>query len=163
MDRVNEQEISLRTATPEDETFLLDVYASTRLDELEGTGWDDNQKLAFIKMQFLVRERTYPQVDSKIIVLNGHPVGRLMVDRNEDAILLRDIALLAPYRNAGVGSRLVQELLQEADAAGKPVHLHVLAMSPAVRLYERLGFRSSGDEAGAAYLEMKWVPATKMN
>lgn len=163
MDRVNEPEISLRPATPGDEDFLLDVYASTRLDELEGTGWDDNQKLAFIKMQFLVRERTYPQVDSKIILLNGRPVGRLMVDRNEDAILLRDIALLTEYRNAGIGSRLVHELLQEAGAAGKPVHLHVLAMSPAVRLYERLGFRASGDEAGKAYLEMKWVPATKMN
>lgn len=163
MDHVNEQEISLRAATPDDEAFLLDVYASTRIDELAGTGWDDNQKLAFIRMQFLVRERTYPQVDSRIILLNGRPVGRLMVDRNDDAILLRDIALLTEYRNSGIGSRLIEELLQEAAAAGKPVHLHVLAMSPAVRLYERLGFRSSGDEAGAAYLEMKWVPATKMN
>ena len=163
MDHVNKQEISLRAATPDDEAFLLDVYASTRIDELAGTGWDDNQKLAFIRMQFLVRERTYPQVDSRIILLNGRPVGRLMVDRNDDAILLRDIALLTEYRNSGIGSRLIEELLQEAASAGKPVHLHVLAMSPAVRLYERLGFRSSGDEAGAAYLEMKWVPATKMN
>ena len=163
MDHVNKQEISLRAATPDDEAFLLDVYASTRIDELAGTGWDDNQKLAFIRMQFLVRERTYPQVDSRIILLNGRPVGRLMVDRNDEAILLRDIALLTEYRNSGIGSRLIEELLQEAASAGKPVHLHVLAMSPAVRLYERLGFRSSGDEAGAAYLEMKWVPATKMN
>ena len=163
MDHVNKQEISLRAATPDDEAFLLDVYASTRIDELAGTGWDDNQKLAFIRMQFLVRERTYPQVDSRIILLNGRPVGRLMVDRNDEAILLRDIALLTEYRNSGIGSRLIEELLQEAASAGKLVHLHVLAMSPAVRLYERLGFRSSGDEAGAAYLEMKWVPATKMN
>jgi GNAT superfamily N-acetyltransferase len=163
MDHVNEQEISLRAATPGDEAFLLDVYASTRLGELAGTGWDDNQKLAFIRMQFLVRERTYPQVDSRIILLNGRPVGRLMVDRNDETILLRDIALLTEYRNSGIGTRLIEELLQEAASAGKPVHLHVLAMSPAVRLYERLGFRSSGDEAGAAYLEMKWVPATKMN
>ena len=163
MRHVNKQEISLRTATPDDEAFLLDVYASTRIDELAGTGWDDNQKLAFIRMQFLVRERTYPQVDSRIILLNGRPVGRLMVDRNDEAILLRDIALLTEYRNSGIGSRLIEELLQEAASAGKLVHLHVLAMSPAVRLYERLGFRSSADEAGAAYLEMKWVPATKMN
>jgi len=48
--------------------------------------------------------------------------------------------------------------MQEATAAGKPIGLHVLASSPAARLYERLGFvRSGGD---AAYLEMKWVPAT---
>lgn len=160
MDHIKEQEnISLRVATPDDEAFLFDVYASTRFEELEATGWDDNQKLAFIRMQFMVRERTYPEVDSKIILLNGRPVGRMMVDRNDEAVLLRDIALLTEYRNAGIGSRLLGELMNEAAAAGKPVTLHVVATSPAVRLYERLGFARTSTEPGA-YLEMKWVPAT---
>jgi GNAT superfamily N-acetyltransferase len=144
--------------TPEDEAFLLEVYASTRLEELEGIGWDDNQKQAFIRMQFLARERSQPRVDNQIILLNGRPVGRLLVDRTETPIVLRDIALLTEYRNAGIGSRLIQELMMEAASAGKPIRLHVVASSPAVRLYERLGFRSSGDGAGAAYLEMTWVP-----
>jgi len=68
--------------------------------------------------------------------------------------------VLTEYRNAGVGSRLINELMQEATAAGKPIKLHVVSSSPAVRLYERLGFRRSGAEPEAAYLEMKWVPAT---
>jgi ribosomal protein S18 acetylase RimI-like enzyme len=122
-------------------------------------GWDDNQKQVFIKMQFLARERSYPRVDNRIILLNGRPVGRMMVDRDDASILLRDIALLTEYRNAGIGSRLIQDLMKEATAAGKPIDLHVVSTSPAVRLYERLGFRLSGDET-AAYLQMKWVPAT---
>ncbi len=159
MNHVNEQtDISLRDTTPDDNAFLFDVYASTRLDELAGTGWDDNQKRAFIQMQFLARERIYPQVDSKIILLNGKPVGRLLVDRNEAAILLRDIALLTEYRNAGIGSRVISALISEAGPVGKPIELHVLSTSPAVRLYERLGFRRTSTET-AAYLEMKWVPA----
>ena len=145
--------------TPEDESFLFAVYASTRLEELAGTGWDDNQKLAFIRMQFIARERSQPRVDNKIILLNGRPVGRMLVDRTETPIVLRDIAVLTAYRNAGIGSRLLQELITEAAAAGKPVRLHVVASSPAVRLYERFGFRGSGAESGAAYLEMTWVPA----
>lgn len=145
--------------TPDDEAFLLEVYASTRLEELEGIGWDDNQKQAFIRMQFLARERSQPRVDNKIILLNGRPVGRMLVDRTESPIVLRDIALLTEYRNAGIGGSLVQELMTEAASAGKPIRLHVVASSPAVRLYERLGFRRGGDEAGAAYLEMTWVPA----
>ncbi len=84
----------LREATPEDEQFLFDVYASTRQEELEGLGWDDNQKRDFIKMQFLARERSYPRVDDRIIVLNGRPIGRMLVDRVDAEILLRDIALL---------------------------------------------------------------------
>lgn len=150
--------LSLREATPEDEPFLLEVYASTRLEELQGMGWNDEQKNAFIKMQFLARERCYPRVDNRIILFEGRPVGRMLVERGDAAILLRDIALLTEFRNMRLGSRLIQDLMQEATAAGKPIGLHVLASSPAARLYERLGFvRTGGD---ATYLEMKWVPAT---
>ena len=147
----------LREATRDDEPFLLEVYASTRSEELEGVEWDDKQKRAFIQMQFLARERSYPPVDNRIILLNGSPIGRMLVDRREPTILLRDIALLTEYRNAGIGSRLIQDLIEEATAAGRPIQLHVVASSPAVRLYERLGFSTSGGEG--AYLEMKWVPA----
>lgn len=159
----NEQvDLFLREATPEDEPFLLEVYASTRAEELEGLGWNDDQKQAFIKMQFTARERTYPRTGNRIIVLNGRPVGRMMVDREDALIRLRDIALLTEYRNAGIGSRLIQDLMKEATASGKPIQLHVVSTSPAVRLYERLGFRPSGDET-AAYLQMKWVPCHKLN
>jgi ribosomal protein S18 acetylase RimI-like enzyme len=150
----NELDLSLREVTPDDEPFLFEVYASTRMDELQETGWSDEQKLAFIRMQFLVRERTHQRADDRIILLNGKPIGRMLVDRGEAAILLRDIAVLTEYRSAGVGSRLIQDLMKEAAAAGKPIQLHVVASSPAVRLYERLGFRQTGDDA--AYLEMEW-------
>jgi ribosomal protein S18 acetylase RimI-like enzyme len=157
-----EMNVVLREATPEDEPFLLDVYASTRMEELAGLGWDENQKRAFIRMQFLTRERSFARGDHRIVLLNERPVGRLLVQRNDAAILLKDIAFLPEYRNAGLGTRLLEDLKQEANAAGKPVVLHVLATSPAVRLYESLGFRSSSANTAyqEAYLEMKWVPAT---
>ena len=150
-------DLSLREATADDESFLFEVYASTRMEELAGLGWDEQQKQAFIKMQFLARERTYPRVANRIIVLNGRPVGRILVERNEKEILLRDIALLTADRNGGVGSRLIQDLITEAGVARKPLRLHVLGTSPAVRLYERLGFCRTGDDG--TYLEMMWIPA----
>ena len=155
------EKLDLREATAADEPFLLEVYASTRMEELEPFGWDDNQKRAFIQMQFQARERTYPRCDSRIILLHGRPVGRMLVDRDETRILLRDIALLSEYRNAGIGSRLIQDLMDEATAAGKPIELHVVAMSPAVRLYERLGFRRSDTGSDGAYLAMRWDPPVK--
>jgi hypothetical protein len=36
---------------PDDQAFLLELYAVTRLDELELTDWNEEQKQAFIKMQ----------------------------------------------------------------------------------------------------------------
>ena len=156
----NEQvNLDLRQVTPEDEPFLFEVYVSTRIEELAGVGWDDAQKQAFFRMQFVARERSHPPVDDRIILLNGRPIGRMMVDRGEESILLRDIALLTEYRDAGIGTRLITELMKDAASAGKPIQLHVVASSSAVRLYERLGFCKTGHES-AAYLEMKWVPAT---
>ncbi len=153
----HELNVSLREVNQLDEPFLLEVYASTRREELACFDWTEDQKQAFIKMQFLMRERTYPRVDNRIIVLDGRDAGRLLVDRNDKEILLVDIALLTEFRNAGIGSRLIKDLLKEARAGGKPVRLHVLQGSPAARLYERLGFSRSGGDA--VYTEMIWTPS----
>lgn len=148
--------VTLRAATADDRSFLLEVYASARSDELAGLGWDDNLMQAFIGMQFDARTRCYPKADDQIILLHERPIGRMLVDRTEEAILLVDIALLTEYRNAGIGAALLKDLQQEATAFGKPIRLHVLATSEAVRLYERLGFSRTG--RNAAYLEMVWLP-----
>lgn len=51
------------------------------------------------------------------------------------------IALLPPYRGQGIGTRLLQQLLEDAEAAGYPgLSLSVHAKNPARRLYQRLGF-----------------------
>jgi ribosomal protein S18 acetylase RimI-like enzyme len=154
--QVSEESVTLRPATPDDEGFLLQVYAGTRSDELDGLGWDDNQKLAFVSMQFNAQRRCYPEADNKIILLNQRPIGRMLVDRTKDEILLVDIAILPEHRNAGVGTSLISNLLSEAAAAEKQVRLHVFQYSPAVHLYERLGFSTVSSDG--AYLEMAWVP-----
>ncbi len=148
--------ILLRQVTPADEPFLFEVYASTRDQELEDLGWDDKQKEAFLRMQFVARERSLPRVDDRIVLLDGRMIGRLAVDRTEKAIWLRDIALLTEYRNAGMGTRLIKDLMHDAAVSGRPLMLHVLFISPAIRLYERLGFSTTGSDAG--YLEMTWLP-----
>lgn len=151
--------ITLRPATPDDDTFQLELYAGTRQDELELIDWNEDQKQAFIKMQFNARQlqysHRYPLADDNIILQGSQPIGRMLVDRNEQEIVLVDIALLPEHRNAGIGTRLVQSLLDEAVRTGKSVRLHVVTTNPAVRMYERLGF-STADDNGS-YLEMNWA------
>lgn len=163
-DRMSSEEMNvvLREATPADEPFLFELYASIRMEELAAVAWDENQKQMFLKMQFVARERSFARGDHRIVLLNERPVGRLLVERTETAIRLKDIAFLPEYRNAGIGTRLIADLKQEGSSAGKPITLSVVASNPAVRLYERLGFRTSGTGSAyeEAYLEMKWVPAT---
>ena len=151
--------ITLRLATPADEAFELDLYAGTRWDELKLVDWSDIQKRTFFKMQFTAREQQYclryPQAIDRIILQDSEAIGRLLVDHEERCLVLIDIAILPAHQNSGVGTKLVQSLLEEAAASGKSVRLHVLAANPAVRMYERLGFAATDNDG--TYLEMKSV------
>jgi RimJ/RimL family protein N-acetyltransferase len=45
----------------------------------------------------------------------------------------------------GIGTSVIQQVLDEARRSGKPVALQVLKVNPARRLYERLGFSVTGE------------------
>src|SRR6266536_1818233 len=141
--------ITLRAATAEDELFLSELSAGTRLIELALIPWDENQKRAFIKMQFAARQQQYreyyPDAESSMILRQGEPMGSLLVARRDSEIVLVDIALLPQHRNAGVGTHLVKSLLEEAAGARKTVRLRVLATSAAVKMYERIGFKRTNN------------------
>jgi ribosomal protein S18 acetylase RimI-like enzyme len=152
--------ISLRPSLPEDEPFLFAVYASTRADEMQLVPWSDEEKLAFVQMQFKAQRTSYaqqyPDAQWSIVMREEVPVGRLIVDRVEEEILLMDIALLPEYRGQGIGSALMHDLLNEAQHKDLPVRLHVEFFNPALQWYERLGFTRIGETG--VYFEMEWRP-----
>ena len=65
------------------------------------------------------------------------------------------------YRNGGIGTALVRDLVDEADREGLPVELHVEGHNPAMRLYERFGFQKVEDEG--VYWRMVRPPAPPAN
>jgi len=153
-------EISLRSADVADDAFLLTVYASTRAEEMALVAWTSEQKQSFVQMQFDAQRRYYlthyPQAENYIVQKDGRPIGRMILDRSQRPILLMDIALLPAYRNEGLGTTLIESLLEEADRMRRPVQLHVESFNRAMRLYKRLGFMQTG-EVGI-YLEMTRQP-----
>ena len=58
------------------------------------------------------------------------------------------------YRGRGIGTWIMRHLLDEAARFKKPVTLHVEPYNPAVRLYQRLGFRVV--EQRGVNLFMQW-------
>lgn len=153
--------ISLRPVRPGDEKFLFSVYAGTRAEELEPVDWNPAQKDAFLRMQFRAQTQYYSEnylgAVYQLILLNGQPIGRLYIHRRTDEIRIMDIALLPAYRKQGIGSRLLNEILQDAARHNLPVTIHVERFNPALHLYERLGFHLSEDRG--VYYFMKWSPA----
>lgn len=115
---------------PPDEEFSFQVYASTRTEEMALVPWTEEEKQAFLRMQFHAQRSHYhrysPNAGWWIITLDGTPAGRMVVDRSPECqINLMDIALLPEYRGKGLGTQLMQDLLDEARALGKTVRLHV--------------------------------------
>jgi len=153
---------TLRAVAPDDEEILYRIYASTRTEELAPVPWTDAQKEVFLRMQFRAQSQdyaaNYPDAAFQMILVDGAPAGRLYVDRRQDELLVVDIALLPEHRGSGVGGALLRDLQAEAAAAGKPVRIHVEHLNPALRLYERLGFRRIDD--GGIYLLMEWTAGT---
>ena len=153
---------SLRPIAPADRELLYRVYASTRTEELAAVDWSAAQREAFLRQQFEAQHAWYQQSYAGAafdVVLDaaGRPAGRLYVARWPREMRLIDVALLPEFRRHGLGSALLGDLLAEAGRAGKPVTIHVERMNPALRLYERLGFRLKEDKG--VYLFLEWSPA----
>lgn len=154
--------ITFRPISTDDLDFLLRVYRSTREEELAMIAdWTAEMKDAFIRQQFSAQHAWYQEhyvgAEFQVILVDGEPAGRLYVHRRPAEIRLVDITLLPEFRKGGIGTSILRDLLAEGEAAGKPVTIHVEVYNPAMRLYERLGFRPIEDRG--PYRLLEWRPA----
>jgi RimJ/RimL family protein N-acetyltransferase len=153
------ENITLRPVTADDYDFLVEVYGSTRAEELALTPWTSEQQQAFVRSQFAAQQehyaQKYPTASHDIIMSDTRPVGRLYVARLDHEIRIIDITVLPAERNAGIGSYLIQELLDEANDSGKMTRIYVEEFNPSLRLFERLGFSPSEQHGIHLLLEVK--------
>jgi RimJ/RimL family protein N-acetyltransferase len=154
--------VTFRPAGPDDESFLLEVYASTREQELAMTGWNQAQQDAFIRTQFAAQQQHYrayyPQGDHRIILMSGQAVGRLYTAEDEEEIRILDITVLPSHRNAGIGSPIIKGLLARAGETGKLVRIYIETYNRSIQLFERLGFARIEDDGVNALFEWRHRP-----
>jgi ribosomal protein S18 acetylase RimI-like enzyme len=154
--------ITLRPIVPDDMDFLLRVYRSTREEELAMVlDWTEEMKAAFVRQQFEAQHAWYQDhyegATFDVILVDGVPAGRLYVHQRQKEIRLVDIALLPEFRKGGLGTSILRDLMAEGEASNRPLTIHVEVYNPAMRLYERLGFRPI--EERGPYLLMEWRPS----
>ena len=152
--------LALRPETDADLPFLMQVYSSTRADELAIVPWTKEQKRAFLVQQFGAQRSHYrahfPDSAFDLIELRGKPIGRLYLDERETRVHVIDIALIPDNRDAGIGTLILTAIQDRARARGKGVGIFVERINPAKSLYDRLGFKVIREED--IYLEMDWAP-----
>ena len=150
--------ITLRPANETDRAFLVELYGSTRTEELDHVPWAPGEREAFVRMQYDAQDASYrarnPHGAFDVIEVGGRPAGRLFVDRRPTEIRIVDIALLPADRGAGIGTTLVERLQAEAAGSGRTLSVHVEVHNRAVSFYERLGFAAVAERG--VYRRMEW-------
>ena len=142
-------DITLRPATRDDYDFLWALLVDTLRPYVEATwGWDE----AYQRTRF--RDHFDP-ARGDVVLADGVAVGVISVERREDCIFLSTIGITPAYQGRGLGTRLIQDLLDEGRAREMPVELQVLKVNPARGLYERLGFEVVGESE--THWQMRWT------
>lgn len=161
----NYEALLLRPEEGKDEEFLRQLYASTRAEEMAATGWTQPEIDQFLNMQFDLQHKQYVQnyvnATFSIILYEKNRAGRLYVARGREEIRIIDIALLPKFRRLGIGSRLMKDLIAEANKKQVSLSLHVEYNNPALALYERLGFIKG--ELRGVYFFMERPPDSLAN
>jgi RimJ/RimL family protein N-acetyltransferase len=152
--------LALRPISADDLEFLYNLYAATRWEELSVTDWSDDQKHSFLRQQFEAQhahyQKHYPNASWDLILQDGEAVGRLYVEEWPSQVRLIDIVVAAEVRNRGLGRALLEALMARCRELRKPLTIHVEIYNPAMRLYQRLGFRQIEDKG--VYHLMEWRP-----
>lgn len=135
-------QIGLRQAAGDDEAFLRRVFVSVYAPRFAALPAAEQSFLLEIQYQALTQSRreTYPTAATSIILVDGEPAGFCSTITRDSRVLLIDIALLPGFRNRGIGTVILQDIIEAARATGSGIDLSVERSSPALRLYERLGF-----------------------
>jgi GNAT superfamily N-acetyltransferase len=130
-------EWQLRPASPEDRDFLLRLHHAAFRESVEALwGWDEAEQ------ERVFDEHLARPVTRRVIQVGDEDVGELSVEERADEHVLASILILPAWQGWGIGSAILDGLLERASAGGKPLTLRVLVTNPrARRLYERKGFR----------------------
>lgn len=135
-----------RPAVAEDVQFLVELRLQTIGEHIRraGTVLSDEEH----------RSRATSHLSScTIFELEAAPIGMIKVLRSEHVWTVEQLQLSPQVQRHGLGTSIMRKLQQEAEQAGLRLTLGVLAANPALRLYERLGFRLVSEDRGILWMQ----------
>ncbi|MDP4219941.1 MAG: GNAT family N-acetyltransferase [Bacteroidota bacterium] len=153
------EQIVLRPATPEDESFLLFAYETSRDEELQYLAWgSEKERESFFRMQFDAQnihfKNSYELLDYDIIQKNNIPIGRLVLSWEPEHLHCVDIILLPEFRRNHLGAAIMEAIVSEADRRKITASLFYEKWKPYLgKFYERYGFKTIKEHQGHYYME----------
>jgi len=142
---------SFQQATKHDEAVIFDVYCRVMKEYIaEIWGWDQEwQEQDFIK-HFSPENITVVRKDNKAI-------GYSQIEDHGHRLYIRMLLLLPQHQHKGIGSRLLNAVIEKAKVQSKSLALQVFKINAqAKRFYERHGFQVQGETPSS--LTMVFMP-----
>jgi ribosomal protein S18 acetylase RimI-like enzyme len=96
---------------------------------------------------------------AEVLVQGELPVGLLKICREGRNWELSQIQIIRSLQRKGIGTRLIRELVKEAQTAGATIRLKTLKSNPARHLYSRLGFIVFAEKAHSVEMMRAPTPA----
>lgn len=147
-DAIAPDAIQLTRPTPDDREFIFATYKATLRPYVEWAwGWDE----AFQLVGFW---KHHPLEQLRLVWVEGERAGVLHVEEQADLHFVRMIFMLPAFQGRGVGAQLLLSELARARRRGKPLHLKVIKINPAKKLYERLGFTMIGEDEATCSMSL---------
>jgi len=129
---------SLIRLIPADEThreFSYQVKKAAEGDYITSMfGWDEDIQRDF-------HARAWQEQKPDIITYDGKLIGTIATIESGDCIEIGQFFILPEQQRKGIGTYLLQSILNKADRSGKNVTLKFLKNNPVKSLYVRNGFR----------------------
>ena len=144
--------VTLRPEQPSDEPFIRNLVLETVAIELGAEAWPEPMRSDLLQMQYAARRHARLDAGQSFIVqAGGAASGWVVLAPMEDGVHLVEIMILPALRGKGIGSAAIREVFSTATG---PVRLTVNRMNHgAIRLYERLGFRRTGEDEVQFFME----------
>jgi ribosomal protein S18 acetylase RimI-like enzyme len=137
--------INLRAARPEDFDYCARLY-------FEGMGTIIKELNLDMEAHAAGFRQRWDVAQVRIITLDGADIGWLQSFVKDDALFLAQFFVDSGLRRRGIGTEVMKALVEEAARTGRAMTLGVVKTNPAVRLYERLGFRTTHEDERKFYM-----------
>ena len=140
--------LAIRPASPEDREWLFELHEAAMRERVERNhgSWERDDQ----RERFFDREET----DVRIVLVDDVAVGAVhLADGPDDSLHIGLLEVHPASQGQGVGTKVLGALDEEAARAGRALTLGVRRDNPALRLYRRLGFRVTSEDA--THLQMQ--------
>jgi ribosomal protein S18 acetylase RimI-like enzyme len=138
-------QITLRPARTQDFDYCERLYFAGMKRIIQELNLDMAAQAASFRQQWELTQ-------VRIISLDGADIGWLQSTTRDDTLFLGQLFVDGSFQRRGIGTEVMSRLIGEATRVRQAMTLGVAKINPALRLYERLGFRITHEDDRKFYM-----------